>query len=456
MPGEHGHGPRVHGPGGKGLLHRGPHHVFVVAAVQQQDLDHGPGALLVAVPFLQPLPQLVVGGRELPALAGLVQGKRAGERPRLVPEHLQVVVQHQRFGAPQVGPVVGGHEPSPVEHLHGEREDPHPHGAPGEGGRHRVPGLLDLHPGLLVDPGLGYLGELEALGREGTEQLTLDLEKLPYRAGPALGDPVEVGDAAGSEVGVGLLPRGDLRHRGEPPPPEPADLPFHPALLVGPLDPEGGERGLEQVVGPERHEPVLLHPALSSDRPGHGLAEVVEAEDREDPAGEVQPPLDPVQERGLGLVGVGHVQRRRGELRAHRDHLGRLLPPREAEVRLVEVDLALGSGRVVLGHEHLHPERELGPALPHVAPDGRLRRRAPELVRRRSQIRRAVWRCLRGARWSETSTPSTKALASSVSTGRALSGRFRAGGTGEAMAWRTARRWTRYLRAMARLDIPWS
>ncbi len=68
---------------------------------------------------------------------------------------------------------------------------------------------------------------------------------------------------------------------------------------------------LEQVVGPEGHEPVLLDPALAPDRPGHGLAEVVEAHHGEDSAGELEAMLDPLQEGGLGLDWVGRVQGKR-------------------------------------------------------------------------------------------------------------------------------------------------
>jgi len=146
------------------------------------------------------------------------------------------------------------------------------------------------------------------------------------------------------------------------------------------LDPRRGERGLEQVVGAEGHEPVLLHASLPADHPGHGLAEVVEAHPGEHAAHELETAGDPVEQGGLGLGRIGHMQGARGELRAHADHLRLLKPPGEGEVSLVEVDLALGAGRVVLGDERLRTEPELSAALGHVAADRGLGGGAPELV----------------------------------------------------------------------------
>lgn len=103
--------------------------------------------------------------------------------------------------------------------------------------------------------------------------------------GSPFGDPVQVGDAAGPEVGVGLLPRGDLGQRGQPPPAEPPHLPFHPALLVGAF-PGRGERGLEQGV---RTDPCRLSGSDLSDRRHRG----------HQPARWPYAPLRPVRETPL-------------------------------------------------------------------------------------------------------------------------------------------------------------
>jgi len=108
---------------------------------------------------------------------------------------------------------------------------------------------------------------------------------------------------------------------------------------------------------------------------------------------------------------------------------------------------------MVLGDERLRADAELSAALGHVDADGGLGGGTAELVSEPLPYPPCrVWRCLRGALRSASRIPSTNALASSVSTGRALTAERRAGGIAEAIAWRTARRWTWCLRAISRLD----
>src|SRR5713226_2844603 len=78
--------------------------------------------------------------------------------------------------------------------------------------------------------------------------------------------------------------------------------------------------------------------------------------------------------------------------------------------------------------------------------------RAPCSSHSRSKTRRAVCRCLRGASRSSRSISSITPRTPSI-TAAARSGVLRSGGTGEAIAWRTVRRCTSYLRASARTGI---
>ena len=78
--------------------------------------------------------------------------------------------------------------------------------------------------------------------------------------------------------------------------------------------------------------------------------------------------------------------------------------------------------------------------------------RAPCSSHNRSKTRLAVCRCLRGTARSSRSMPSISSRTPS-GTVAARSGVLRSGGTGEAIAWRTVRRCTSYLRASARTGI---
>ncbi len=72
---------------------------------------------------------------------------------------------------------------------------------------------------------------------------------------------------------------------------------------------------------------------------------------------------------------------------------------------------------------------------------------------RRSQTRRAVWRCLRGAARSSVSQARIVARCGPIA-GAGRVGVLRGGGSAAARAWRTVRRWTRWRRARARIDRP--
>ncbi len=142
------------------------------------------------------------------------------------------------------------------------------------------------------------------------------------------------------------------------------------------------------------------------------------------------------------------VQVSEGEsIRAGADVVGQVLLDRPDHLGRYGDDATAG-GR--LGRpEHLAPARQLDCGFLDSATW------APCSSRRRTQMRREVWRCLGGAERSAANTSSIQGF-HGPSTLHERTGALRAGGTAEAKAWRTARRCTLYLLARALMDWPWS
>ena len=85
--------------------------------MRQQHLDQGPGPGRVAVLAAGGVPVPLVGGGEGPGRLGLGQRGRSGQRARLAPQYLQVVIQDQGLGVLARGALVPGDDPWPVEHV---------------------------------------------------------------------------------------------------------------------------------------------------------------------------------------------------------------------------------------------------------------------------------------------------------------------------------------------------
>jgi hypothetical protein len=175
------HRPGVVGPEGAGRGHGLVDDLPGVPAVQEQDLDHGPGPLPLAPPHLELPPERVVVGGERPPFPLLMQRKGAGEGPGALVQELQVVVEFQALGVAEVQPGMAGHHGPLVGDLHLERGDPDVDGPPHQAHRHRVPVGSAGHPGLLVHPGPGDLGHVERLGREGEQETLLPGRGLRHR-----------------------------------------------------------------------------------------------------------------------------------------------------------------------------------------------------------------------------------------------------------------------------------
>ena len=98
--------------------------------MEEQGLDVGLGAGLVAVLGLDRGPVPVMGGGGYAGLAGLDQGGRRRQCPGFIGQHLQVVVQDERGRTPDGGTLMSGDQPWPVvdQHVGGTQQHPHPAG----------------------------------------------------------------------------------------------------------------------------------------------------------------------------------------------------------------------------------------------------------------------------------------------------------------------------------------
>ncbi len=85
------------------------------AAVQQQYLDQGSGALGVAAGLAHRRPPGVMHRGELAGGTGLLQHGRSGQRTRLAHQCFQVVVEFQLLSAAADDPVMAGYFPAAVE-----------------------------------------------------------------------------------------------------------------------------------------------------------------------------------------------------------------------------------------------------------------------------------------------------------------------------------------------------
>ena len=90
--------------------------------------------------------------------------------------------------------------------------------------------------------------------------------------------------------------------------PEPADLAFDPALLVGPVLARAAVEGLEEVVAAQGDEALGLGPAAPHQHPGHRRLQVVVADPGRRAAEVGEGPDVAVDEGLLGLVGVDAVK----------------------------------------------------------------------------------------------------------------------------------------------------
>jgi len=118
----------------------------------------------------------------------------------------------------------------------------------------------------------------------------------------------------------------------------------------------------------QRDEPVGLDAIASLQHPRHCGPEVVVA----DPAGHTTEVLErgdmPCEERFLGLVAVGDVERLPATREPHHEHPYLHRDAGEEDLELAEVDLGLSTGRMLLADEDLSVhDPQLDPTQTHVA-----------------------------------------------------------------------------------------
>jgi hypothetical protein len=218
------------------------------------------------------------------------------------------------------------------------------------------------------------LRRVERLAGQRAQQRPLPGRGHAHGLGPGR-DPARV--VAGVRRGQRLVQRGQrpqVRHRGQVPAAEPADLALHPALLVRALDAGPAVERVEPVVRAQRDEPLVLEPLAPQHHPDHRGPQVVVADHPgRHPAQRGERPHVPVQKRLLRLVGVGHVHRLARVRQPQHEQVQAHHHPADRGAELTEVHLGLSARRMPLRHHHLPPvQPHLGLELPDQRPDAGL------------------------------------------------------------------------------------
>ena len=354
--------------GGEGTADRRLDLLQPQLAAEHRDVDHLAGGLRGAHPRGDLHPERIEARRPLATLTTLAQRQRAGHRPGLSGEQLQVVVE------------LGGGLTAAAEALvagDDRRRDPQPDQAD----RDRVAVPADRDQSLGVDPGPGGLGAVEGLGRKRPQKRRLARERLADSLTTAADGAAEVGRAGGEEAGVQLGEVGELGDRDEVVAAEAADLALDAALLVGALFAAAGELRGEQVMGAQGDEAIGFQPPAASEHLRHGRAQVVVADGRKGAAEEGEGADVALEEGLLGLASEGLAEAGPRKTGAHQEQWDGAALAAEADLGLAPVDLGLGGGVVDQGHEgFIDQDAELGPALSHVAADLALGDRGAALV----------------------------------------------------------------------------
>ena len=144
---------------------------------------------------------------------------------------------------------------------------------------------------------------------------------------------------------------------------EPADLAFHPALLMGAALARDAEERVVPVMAAQRDEPLGLGPVPAAQHPHHRGPQVVIP----DPAGHRAEVLErqhvALQERLLRLGGERDMKGPARARQPHHEHPQLDQHPGDDGVELPEVHLGLRARRVRLRHHDLHlVQAQLGAA----------------------------------------------------------------------------------------------
>ncbi len=102
---------------------------------QRQHRNHGAGAILLAMPLFQPIPQLIVAGGPATGLAPLRQWFRSGERTRFLARHIKVMLEIKHMLTAAMAAFVAGNQVASVPDLDVQRMNTRFHPA-ARAGRH--------------------------------------------------------------------------------------------------------------------------------------------------------------------------------------------------------------------------------------------------------------------------------------------------------------------------------
>ena len=185
--------------------------------------------------------------------------------------------------------------------------------------------------------------------------------------------------SAAASSSLSSADRVDFGHRDAVGAAEPATLTLHPTLLMGAVDAGLAVEGVEAVVGAERDPPVRLEPVPAGQHPRHRRLQVVVADvPPRHPAQLVERIHVALQERLLPLGAERPVHRPARRRQPEREQVHLRLHPAQQHPQVGEVDLALGTHRMVLRDERLRgrPARlrpHLRPPFRDVVADRRVR-----------------------------------------------------------------------------------
>jgi len=162
-----------------------------------------------------------------------------------------------------------------------------------------------------------------------------------------------------------------VRDRGQVSAAEPADLSLDATLLMSSLDAGDTEERVVAVVRAQRDEPRVLQPLASQRDSDHRRGQVVVTDhpDR-DPAECFERADMAVEERLLGLIGIGHVDGLARVRQPQAEHEQLHHHPSDHRGELTEVDLGFLGRRVGLrNHDLSLRAADLDPELRHEAAD---------------------------------------------------------------------------------------
>src|ERR1700712_2411706 len=321
---------------------------------QSEHLHHGAGAVLLAVPRLQPVAEFIVADWPATGRAPLRQRLGSGKRARLVAQHIEIMLEIQHMLAAAVTAFVAGDQTASMPDLDMQRMHPRFHSC-ARARWHRVEVGLHRDAALLIHEWEYDIGQVEAF-RHAWQQVTALLGECGgdgLRA--AIQHPRPVSTTTAQQQHVQRIEVGHAGDRHEMIAPEVAAFALNAALLMPRA--RRAELGGKPPMRAERHKPNRLLAPIATQDLAHRAGQIVVAQQVEHTAEVSEGVLMCLQECLLGGVQVGSMECRATGHRAHGKYLD--LGPLVAEIDpgFIPVDLRLLSPTVTLRHERLAPQK---------------------------------------------------------------------------------------------------